>query len=149
MTPELSNYNTVTYAKTMFTLDADVVECETKYFENICKKFKTVNESIPDDKPVKMYFDADYKFDDNFEDYNVNCADEVLRLNKLYLTKFFLDMCGIEPRFASAESHYKSRMVDCYGLCHITPALPIYALHYSRSLMFTVLFAHACRHLLS
>ena len=41
-----------------------------------------------------------------------------------------------------------SNSIHCYGLCHIAPALPIYALHYSRSLMFKVLFVYACRHLL-
>ena len=110
-TPELSNYNNVTYAKTLFTLDADVVSCVSGEYEDICKEYKTVNESIPADKPVKFYFDSDFKFTEDYEYFNINCANEVLRITKLHLTHFFKTTCEIEPRFAVAESHYQSRIV--------------------------------------
>ena len=80
-------------------------------YEQLCKSRKDVFESIPDDKPVKMYFDADYVFyDGRFEDFNPKVADEVLRLNKLYLSKSLIAKTGIEPEFAVAESHSSKRV---------------------------------------
>ena len=32
------------------------------HYEKLCKIKKDIFESIPDDKPIKMYFDADYVF---------------------------------------------------------------------------------------
>jgi hypothetical protein len=77
----------------------------------LCRSNKEIFESIPDDKPVKMYFDADYVFyDGQFQDYNVQTANEVLRLNKLYLSSALLAKNGIEPQFAVAESHSRRRV---------------------------------------
>jgi phage/plasmid-associated DNA primase len=69
-------------------------------------------ELIPDDKPVKLFFDADYKYTDNFDGFNVQNANDILRLNQLYLTQYCVDMMKIKPVFATAESHYKSKIVD-------------------------------------
>jgi hypothetical protein len=81
------------------------------HYESLCRAKKEIFESIPDDKPVKTYFDADYVFyDGDFQDYNVKTANEVLRLNKLYLSKALLAKTGTEPKFAVAESHSRRRM---------------------------------------
>ena len=50
--------------------------CEEEY-EDICK-LSNVFEYIPDDRPVKLYFDADHFFSENFENYSEEAANNIL-----------------------------------------------------------------------
>ena len=100
--------NTVSFYKTLRGQEENISDI---HYESLCRAKKEIFESIPDDKPIKMYFDADYVFyDGNFQDYNVNVANEILRLNKLYLSKALLTKTGIDPQFAVAESHSRRRV---------------------------------------
>ena len=101
---------TIKYFKTMTGNNPEETIVDNDY-EALCRNGKNIFESIPDDKPVKMYFDADYVFyNGDFEDYNVNVANEVLKLNKLYLSKSLLARTGVEPQFSVAESHSRRRV---------------------------------------
>ena len=80
-------------------------------YEQLCKTRKDVFESIPDDKPIKMYFDADYVFyNGENEDFKTAVADEILKINKDYLTRAIVKTHGIKPKYAVAESHSNGRM---------------------------------------
>ena len=52
--------------------------CEEEY-EGICK-FSHCFEYIPDDRPVKLYFDADHFFSENFESYSEEVANKILKI---------------------------------------------------------------------
>jgi hypothetical protein len=87
-------------------------KCSSEVFESRCLSEKTVHEVILSNTYVKMYFDADYKNTENFDEFDIYLANNILRLNKLYIRKFCLEVVGVEPIFAVAESHYKSRMIE-------------------------------------
>ena len=83
---------------------------EEQYYEKLCINGKDVFERIPDDKPVKIYIDADHNFYENFEDFRIGTANEILRMHKLYITQYFKEAVKIEPIYAVAESHSKRRI---------------------------------------
>lgn len=104
------NYDTIQHTYMMKTNESH--KCLASEFKQLSETKKHLMELIPDDIPVKLYFDADYKHTDNFDDYDIECANHILRLNQLYLTQFCIDTMGITPKFATAEAHYKSKVVD-------------------------------------
>ena len=83
--------------------------CEEEY-EGICK-FSHCFEYIPDDRPVKLYFDADHFFSENFESYSEEVANNILKKHIMYIEDLiFYLFLPILPIFSVAESHSKSRM---------------------------------------
>ena len=87
-------------------------------YEKRCKDYKNLYENIPDDIPVKMYFDADHFFFNNFENYNLDVAASLLELHKKYISLYFRNMCNIEPTFSVATSHTTLKIKDgkeCWG----------------------------------
>ena len=81
------------------------------HYEKLCSLKKDVFEVIRDDKPVKLYFDADYVFyNGGNEDFKIGVANELLNLNKIYLTRAIMKNLGIQPEFAVAESHSNGRI---------------------------------------
>ena len=79
-------------------------------YEGICK-FANCFEYIPDDRPVKLYFDADHFFSENFENYSEEAANNILNIHIEYIEDQLFYLCmGHTPIFAIAESHSKSRM---------------------------------------
>ena len=79
------------------------------HYEKLCSFKKDVFEVIHDDKPVKLYFDADYVFY-NESEFKIGVANELLNLNKIYLTRAIVKTLGIQPEFAVAESHSNGRI---------------------------------------
>jgi hypothetical protein len=83
-------------------------------------------ESIPDDKPIKFYFDCDHKFpiegiwEDMGADMLGDLAKCTIKLNIQYITAMFaLHSSTIIPDIRYAESHYEHRLikgVDHWGL---------------------------------
>ena len=82
-------------------------------------------ENIPDDKPVKFYFDCDYKFpiEGVYEGMDSNdlklLADCAIKLNIQYITAMFALSSTVVPDIRYAESHYEHRLikgVDHWGL---------------------------------
>ena len=83
-------------------------------------------ENIPDDKPVKFYFDCDYKFpiDDLYRDMGADMLKDLanctIKLNIQYITAMFaLSASTVVPEIRYAESHYEHRLikgVDHWGL---------------------------------
>jgi Family of unknown function (DUF5906) len=100
---------TITFYKTLKGEEETISDI---HYEKLCKIKKDIFESIPDDKPVKMYFDADYVFysDDSDKYFKAETANEILNLNKAYLTKALTKTLGIEPEYAVAESHSRGRV---------------------------------------
>jgi len=94
---------TIQYTTTI--LGDDWQTCAIENYEDICKEIDCY-ERILDDKPVKLYFDIDYKkpFDDETK-YSTEIVPEILELVKKqinYLTKSFSD---IEPKFCVKSAH--------------------------------------------
>jgi hypothetical protein len=83
--------------------------CSDTDYEAICKFQKNVFEMIPDDKPVKFYFDCDHVFYKDFHLFSRVIANELLILHKYYLKIALKKMTNIEPIFAVAESHSEKR----------------------------------------
>ena len=106
---------TIAFSRKMAT--GEKYHCNETELEAKCVKYHDLFEYIPDDRPVKAYFDADHKFYEDFEDYNVDTANEVLRIHKYYLSNYFRAR-NLEPTFATASSHYSERYVKgvkCWG----------------------------------
>ena len=83
--------------------------CEEEY-EGICK-FANCFEYIPDDRPVKLYFDADHFFSENFESYSEEVANNILKIHIMYIEDLmFQSFIPMLPIFSVAESHSKCRM---------------------------------------
>ena len=83
--------------------------CEEEY-EDICK-LSNVFEYIPDDRPVKLYFDADHIFSENFEKYSDVVAMKILRIHLHHLSSAIFQLyLPDEPIFSVAESHSKRRL---------------------------------------
>ena len=102
MTTTISFYN---------TLKGTEESISDIHYEKLCSLKKNVFESIPDDKPVKLYFDADYVFyEGGNEDFKIGVANEILKLNKNYLSQAIVKTLGIEPEYAVAESHSNGRI---------------------------------------
>ena len=101
------DYDTIHHTYMMKTNETH--QCSPSDFGLLGKTKKHLMELIPD---VKLFFDADYKYTDNFDDYNIDCANHILRLDQLYPTQYCKETIGITPTFAGAESHYKSRTID-------------------------------------
>ena len=79
-------------------------------YEGICKVANCF-EYITDDRPVKLYFDADHFFSENFENYSEEAANNILNTHIMYIENQLFYLCmGHTPIFAIAESHSKSRM---------------------------------------
>ena len=89
--------------------DIEKTMSESEY-ESVCKRDKNVFEVIPSDKPVKLYFDADYVFYEDNHDYNESVANDVLKLNKEYITRSIEKATGVKPVFSVAESHSRGRV---------------------------------------
>ena len=107
--------STIQFSKTLF---GEIVAIDVEQYEQLCRHTKNIFERIPDDEPVKLYFDADHVFTEEFEFYNIETANCILDLHKGYITSFFEEKCGITPVFAVAESHSKRRMkggVEVWG----------------------------------
>lgn len=79
-------------------------------YETVCKRDKNVFEVIPSDRPVKLYFDADYVFYEDKHEYNETQANEVLKLNKDYISRSIEMATGVKPVFSVAESHSRGRV---------------------------------------
>jgi hypothetical protein len=81
-------------------------------------------ESIPDDKPVKFYFDCDYKcptdgIEIGDDDDLKLISTAVIELNIKYINAMFALSSTVIPEIRYAESHYEHRMikgVDHWGL---------------------------------
>jgi hypothetical protein len=87
----------------------NVEDFETRALE------KSLYESIPDDKPVKFYFDCDYKFpinDMDIDDDHVNLVStDVIDLNIKYIKAMFALSTTVVPEIKYGESHYKNRSI--------------------------------------
>ena len=79
-------------------------------YEGICK-FANCFEYIPDDRPVKLYFDADHFFSENFKSSSEEVGNNILNNHIMYIEDllFYLFLSN-PPIFAVAESHSKSSM---------------------------------------
>ena len=81
--------NMITFSKGMKTNNQYSVP-ESEYEES-CKKSNNF-EYIPDDRPVKMYFDADHFFTEDFNSHNINKAREILLLHVDNIGSFLHDI---------------------------------------------------------
>ena len=102
--------NMIQFSRGMKTSLKDSV-CEEEY-EEICKK-NNVFEYIPDDRPVKLYFDADHIFSEKFENYSEEVAKNILQRHIFHLDIMLMNSethLGCEPNICVAESHSKRRI---------------------------------------
>ena len=100
------DYDTVQHAYMMKTNETH--KCSSSEFKQLGETKKRLMDLIPDDKPVKLFFDADHKYTEHFDYYDVESANHLLRLNQLYLTRYCIETMGTTPKFATAEAHYYS-----------------------------------------
>ena len=79
-------------------------------YEESCKKSNNF-EYIPDDRPIKMYFDADHFFTEDFSSYNINKARDIL---SLHIDNIGLHLSDITASsdfiYSIGESHSPKRM---------------------------------------
>ena len=102
--------NMIQFSRGMKTSLKDSV-CEEEY-EEICKK-NNIFEYIPDDRPVKLYFDADHIFSEKFENYSEEVAKNILQGHIFHLDIMLMNSethLGCEPNICVAESHSKRRI---------------------------------------
>ena len=100
--------NMITFSKGMKTNNQYSVP-ESEYEES-CKKSNNF-EYIPDDRPVKMYFDADHFFTEDFNSHNINKAREILLLHVDNIGSFLHDITSSSDFIYSiGESHSEKRM---------------------------------------
>ena len=101
--------NMITFSKGMKTNNQHSLP-ESEYEES----YKKTNnfEYIPDDRPVKMYFDADHFFTEDFNSYNINKARDILLLHVDNIGLHLRDITSSSSNFiySIGESHSGKRM---------------------------------------
>ena len=115
-----------TYDAVEFTMGMESGRFFTSKAEDFEKKAekKDCFERIPDDKPVKFYFDIDHKFPTEGLDMGADVlkekADGVIQIYNKYLIELFADWVPqVVPIINFGESHFEHKMVgdvDKWGL---------------------------------
>lgn len=101
--------------------------CTVAEYENICKKTKAGFELIPDDKPVKLYFDIDYKtLISDEEEYYPETIPEIIRIAKEKITEMLKTVTSVVPQFVVKTACSPNYVIDgkhywCYSI-HIIVA---------------------------
>ena len=114
------------YENVEFTMGMESGRFFTSKAEDFEKKAekKDCFERIPDDKPVKFYFDIDHKFPTEGLDMGADVlkekADGVIQIYNKYLIELFADWVPqVVPIINFGESHFEHKMVgdvDKWGL---------------------------------
>ena len=114
------NYDTIEY--TIGMASGRFFKCDkVEEFEKRAMK-DSLYENIPDDKPVKFYFDCDFKTPTDGIDLGDDLkliSTDVIALNIKYINAMFALSSTVIPDIRYAESHYEHRMikeVDHWGL---------------------------------
>jgi hypothetical protein len=112
MTTNDFNYDTIEYTIGMGS--GRFFKCDkVEKFEKRALK-KSLYEDIPDDKPVKFYFDCDFKCPIDGMDVGDDLkliATDVIDLNIKYINALFAVSSTVVPDIRYAESHYEHRMI--------------------------------------
>jgi hypothetical protein len=107
-------YDTIEY--TIGMASGRFLQCEkVEEFEKRAQK-NPLYENIPDDKPVKFYFDCDYKcptdgIEIGDDDTLKLISAGIIDLNIKYITAMFALSSTVVPEIRYAESHYEHRMI--------------------------------------
>ena len=100
--------NMITFSKGMKT-NIQYILSETEYEES-CKNSNNF-EYIPDDRPVKMYFNTDHFFTEDFASFNLNKARDIVLLHVDNIGLYLSDIRNSSDFIYSiAESHSERRM---------------------------------------
>ena len=83
----------------------DIKLIDDNAYENLCKHGDCY-EVIPDDQPVKVYFDVETGDDYSVENDNmIEMAPHILRISKEAINKYCNELLNIEPIYAISSSH--------------------------------------------
>ena len=94
------------YSVGLNTSKNDIRTIDASKYEEKCKIHKTCYEYIPDDRPIKLYFDIDMKGNADDYDGELEIADEICVLSKWGISEFIREVgFTTAPIFSVSTSH--------------------------------------------
>ena len=99
---------TITYTTKINATAADIKTINATDYKNLCKITGSNYEVLPDDIPIKLYFDIDIKGDAAEYAGEIEMESKILSIALTTLTDFCEQIVGVEPDFTvkTANSEY-------------------------------------------
>jgi len=90
---------TITYTSKLNATAADIKTINAADYKQLCKLSCSNYEVLPDDRPIKLYFDIDIKGDADEYEGHIDMQPHILRIALTTLTDFCEQVVGVEPDF--------------------------------------------------
>ena len=90
---------TITYTSKLNATAADIKTINAADYKQLCKLSGSNYEVLPDDRPIKLYFDIDIKGDADEYAGHIDMQPHILRIALDTLTDFCLQVVKVEPDF--------------------------------------------------
>jgi hypothetical protein len=98
---------TITYTSKINATAADIKTINAAEYEKVCEITGSNYEVLPDDRPIKLYFDIDVKGDADDYAGEVEMEPEILRISLTTLTQFCEQVVGVTPDFTIKTANSK------------------------------------------
>ena len=89
---------TITYSSKLNATAADIKTIKATDYRQLCEKTGSNYEVLPDDRPIKLYFDIDIKGDAEYAG-EIEMEPKILSIALTTLTEFCEQVVGVEPDF--------------------------------------------------
>ena len=104
----MSQLQMIEYVKKLLPDAKGTSKIELHKFEDLCLKTKNCYEIIPDDIPIKLYFDLDYKLKED-ESFDEHVVSAVLIWTVKYLSDYYFEKVNTRPIFAVSYAHKSTK----------------------------------------
>jgi len=110
----------VTYCESLETTTRKMKSLPVSDYKSLCEERKSIFEQIPDDRPVKLYADFDFKPQHAAEDYVfTDCTEQLIDVAKSAISKVVSELGGqTPPEFAvkTATVEHESNWVMSFHI---------------------------------
>ena len=90
---------TITYTSKLNATAAEIKTINATDYKQLCKLSGSNYEVLPDDRPIKLYFDIDIKGDADEYEGHIDMQPHILRIALDTLTDFCVQVVKVEPDF--------------------------------------------------
>lgn len=118
--PDLGEMTTITYTPALEGLNRKEKTVSVSEYKTICEKRKSIFEKTPDDVPIKLYADFDFKASHAVEGFVFyDCTQELVTITETHITNELMKLGGkTTPQFAvKSATDMDAEVISFHIIC--------------------------------